>query len=398
MPSQGWEGQEWLLGEVLSWIGAEEFLNRVCNVSESWRRWCNTGVTVLELGNAFQRRPGRRAGLCAPMFLPLVPSSLCELNISGTWTAVPARELGVIRRGCNLRKLVLAGVRLYSFSYRELMLFENLEELDISHTDLDVQLPLLRFPCPAGSEPAPGPGPCPGEEGEGEPLLCPKASEVTSDMPRFAGTLRQLTAVSTRLWSRWDLSAFPSLRALEVSWAGRMLLEQLHRKSGSSLTDLSVCDVCLRNLVRATNFHQLADSVGSVSTFRLRRVDVVKEVPQFAYLRGVLARLKSLQVLELTGVSLDDAMLVATRECLPRSRPPGPTLKTGLSTPSPLPHLPRPHVSTEVVGVGVEVGARVDGPPPTHHAGLGEEVRGVPQSSGEEASSSRAWGSAKAAA
>ena len=32
-------------------------------------------------------------------------------------------------------------------------------------------------------------------------------------------------------------------------------------------------------------------AVGGVSTFRLRRVDVVKEVASFAYLRAILSRL-----------------------------------------------------------------------------------------------------------
>ena len=43
-------------------------------------------------------------------------------------------------------------------------------------------------------------------------------------------TLKTLTAVKTRLWNRWDLSTFPRLTALEVSFAGKTALEQLHRK------------------------------------------------------------------------------------------------------------------------------------------------------------------------
>lgn len=50
------------------------------------------------------------------------------------------------------------------------------------------------------------------------------------DAPRFASTLKRLTAVKTRLWNRWDLSTFPRLTALDVSFAGRTMLEQLHRK------------------------------------------------------------------------------------------------------------------------------------------------------------------------
>lgn len=57
-------------------------------------------------------------------------------------------------------------------------------------------------------------------------------------------------------------------------------------------------------------------AVAAAEIFRLRRVDVVKEVPHFAYLRAVLVRLNSLQVLELTDVALDDAMLQTLGECL----------------------------------------------------------------------------------
>ncbi|CAM9769109.1 unnamed protein product, partial [Choristocarpus tenellus] len=216
---------------------------------------------------------------------------------------------------------MLCGVRLYSFSYRELMLFEHLEDLDISHTELDVKLPPLLFPEPAGSAPGPritsqGLHPISGEDPRG--ITCP---DTTYDTPMFAPVLRRLTAVSTRLWNKWDMSLFPRLVALEISWAGSVLLEELHRRAenGPSLTELSICDVCLRNLVRATNFHKLAYAVGSLSVFRLRRVDVVKHVSQFAYLRAVLARLESLQVLELTGVSLDDDMLAVIKECLPKA-------------------------------------------------------------------------------
>ncbi|CAN0203517.1 unnamed protein product, partial [Laminaria digitata] len=127
-------------------------------------------------------------GLSIPLFLPLVPSSLQELNLSGAWTALHARELGTIRRGCRLRKLAITGVR-------------------------------------------------------------------------FALTLKSLTAVKTRLWNRWDLSTFPRLTALEVSFAGKTALEQLHRKAktGARLTELSVCDVALRNLVRPTELNELAE-------------------------------------------------------------------------------------------------------------------------------------------
>lgn len=53
-----------------------------------------------------------------------------------------------------------------------------------------------------------------------------------SDAPRFAPTLKKLTAVKTRLWNRWDLATFPRLTALEVSFAGKTMLKQLHRKVG----------------------------------------------------------------------------------------------------------------------------------------------------------------------
>ena len=81
---------------------------------------CNNDLTVLHIGNDFQRRSvetitgrpsTRTAGLSIPLFLPLVPSNLRELNLSGAWTSLPARELGTIRRGCRLKKLVVTGVR-----------------------------------------------------------------------------------------------------------------------------------------------------------------------------------------------------------------------------------------------------------------------------------------------
>lgn len=50
------------------------------------------------------------------------------------------------------------------------------------------------------------------------------------DLPRFASTLKRLTAVKSRLWNRWDLSQFGPLRTLEVSFAKRTTLEQLARK------------------------------------------------------------------------------------------------------------------------------------------------------------------------
>lgn len=52
------------------------------------------------------------------------------------------------------------------------------------------------------------------------------------DSPRFAATLKRLVAVKTRLWNRWDLSTFAALTSLEVSFAGRAMLKQLHRKVG----------------------------------------------------------------------------------------------------------------------------------------------------------------------
>ncbi|CAN0310233.1 unnamed protein product [Hapterophycus canaliculatus] len=61
---------------------------------------------------------------------------------------------------------------------------------------------------------------------------------------------------------------------------------------GSRLTELSVCDVALRNLVRPTELTELAEAIGGAATFRLRRVDVVKEVPNLAYLRAILGRLR----------------------------------------------------------------------------------------------------------
>lgn len=56
----------------------------------------------------------------------------------------------------------------------------------------------------------------------------------TRDSPRFALTLRKLTAVKTTLWKRWDLSNFGPLRSLEVSFAGRRTVEQLARKVKAS--------------------------------------------------------------------------------------------------------------------------------------------------------------------
>lgn len=73
---------------------------------------CNNDLTVLHIGNDFQRECTRTAGLLSiPLFLPLVPSNLTELNLSGGWSSLPARELGIIRRGCRLKKLVATGVR-----------------------------------------------------------------------------------------------------------------------------------------------------------------------------------------------------------------------------------------------------------------------------------------------
>lgn len=67
-----------------------------------------------------------------------------------------------------------------------------------------------------------------GGGGDGEWGEAPNALES----PRFALTLRKLTAVKTRLWKRWDLSRFGCLRALEVSRAGRTTVQQLARKVG----------------------------------------------------------------------------------------------------------------------------------------------------------------------
>ncbi len=60
----------------------------------------------------------RSAGLSVPLFLPLVPSNLRELNLSGAWTSLPARELGVVRRGCRLKKLVITAVRCVALRHR----------------------------------------------------------------------------------------------------------------------------------------------------------------------------------------------------------------------------------------------------------------------------------------
>ncbi|CAM9561248.1 unnamed protein product [Scytosiphon promiscuus] len=377
-----WVGQvEWLHGEVASWLGAEETLRRSCNVCRAWREWCNTDLRVLHIGNDFQRlRCGgggdvvrgtatitRTAGLSIPLFLPLVPARLTELHLSGAWTSLHARELGTIRRGCRLKKLVVTGVRLFSFSYRELLLFEHLEELDISNSQMDIPLPPLRFEEPADGKPGRliGPTPSGGAFSSRPPLPPPlpppptrapiiparggalrggvstssaSASFASSlgagrghgfanargggggrgsgccgvfDAPRFAASLKRLVAVRTRLWNRWDLSTFASLTSIDVSFAGRTMLKQLNRKAeiGSRLAELSVCDVALRNLVRPTELTELAQAIGGASTFRLQRVDVVKEVPNLAYLRAILGRLRNLQVLELTDVGLDDGML-----------------------------------------------------------------------------------------
>ncbi|CAM9501131.1 unnamed protein product, partial [Sphacelaria rigidula] len=121
-----------------------------------------------------------------------------------------------------------------------------------------------------------------------------------------------------RLWNKWDLSEFEPLRVLEVSFAKPTSMLQLARKAeiGHGLTELSVCDLALRILVRATELQELQQAVAGTETFRLRRVDVVKEVPHFVYLRAVLVRLNSLRVLELTDVALDDGMLETLGECL----------------------------------------------------------------------------------
>ncbi|CAM9238556.1 unnamed protein product [Ectocarpus sp. 13 AM-2016] len=367
-----WVGQEWLHGEITPWLGAEETLRRTCSVCRAWRHWCNNYLTALHIGNDHQRLHGsscsaRTAGLSIPLFLPLVPFALRELRMSGGWTSLGGVELGTIRKGCRLKKLVVTGMRLCSFSYRELLLFEHLEELDISDSQMDIPLPRLRF-----SEPASGK---PGLDGipQAEPAalshprrpsiisararsgrVVEQASDVSApfapstaarigrdrrrsrvsslgegggpafDSPRFAATLKRLVAVKTRLWNRWDLSTFAALTSLEVSFAGRAMLKQLHRKAemGSRLTELCVCDLALRNLVRPTELTELAEAVGGASTFRLRRVDVVKEVPNFAYLRAIFGRLQNLQVLELTDVALDDSMLAVLGEAFSSARLP----------------------------------------------------------------------------
>lgn len=60
------------------------------------------------------------------------------------------------------------------------------------------------------------------------------------DLPRFASTLKRLTAVKCRLWTKWDLSRFEPLRALEVSFANRTTLEQLARKVGGRKENVKV--------------------------------------------------------------------------------------------------------------------------------------------------------------
>ncbi|CBN76196.1 conserved unknown protein [Ectocarpus siliculosus] len=256
-----WVGQEWLHGEIAPWLGAEETLRRTCSVCRAWRHWCNNYLTVLHIGNDHQRLHGsscsaRTAGLSIPLFLPLVPFALRELSMSGGWTSLGGVELGTIRRGCRLKKLVVTGMR-------------------------------------------------------------------------FAATLKRLVAVKTRLWNRWDLSTFAALTSLEVSFAGRAMLKQLPRKAemGSRLAELCVCDLALRNLVRPTELTELAEAVGGASTFRLRRVDVVKEVPNFAYLRAIFGRLQNLQVLELTDVALDDSMLAVLGEAFSSARLPPAAVK-----------------------------------------------------------------------
>lgn len=69
------------------------------------------------------------------------------------------------------------------------------------------------------------------------PLDVEAASDIISwrkrdgfDRPRFARGLRKLIAPKTRLWARWNLCEFPLLTVVEVSHAGRGLLQQLSRK------------------------------------------------------------------------------------------------------------------------------------------------------------------------
>lgn len=153
------------------------------------------------------------------------------------------------------------------------------KELDISDSQMDVPLPRIRFAEPAGVTPSlsassptkppplpPAPAPASasaptrhrsiiaarGERGVGGRRGSRAASSPAVgggdgdgggidaggaggdggafDSPRFAASLRRLVAVKTRLWNRWDLSTFPVLASLEVSYAGRTMLKQLHRK------------------------------------------------------------------------------------------------------------------------------------------------------------------------
>lgn len=131
-----------------------------------------------------------------------------------------------------------------------------LPELDISDTHMDIKIPCLRFGEPAGeyrvtpaenqrtslySKPMRPRGllrPTPPRVfAATRPLDVEVASDMISwsegggfDRPRFARGLRKLVARKTRLWARWNLYEFPLLTALEVSHAGRGLLQQLRRE------------------------------------------------------------------------------------------------------------------------------------------------------------------------
>ena len=127
-----------------------------------------------------------------------------------------------------------------------------LPELNISDSFLDVPLPRLRYAEPAGNpHPATKTPSSSSQPAAARSLPTPRSARAPPcgrvatplseaedgvagafDSPKFAGSLKRLTARKTRIWARWDLSAFPVLTALEVSYAGRTLLQQLHRKVG----------------------------------------------------------------------------------------------------------------------------------------------------------------------
>lgn len=108
-----------------------------------------------------------------------------------------------------------------------------LQELNISGSLVEFPFPPLLFAEPEGEEISARHSRPPellaavsenwrwGEEGGG-----------IFECPKFARSLKKLSANKTSLWMRWDLSTFPLLKVLEVSYASRALLPLLRRKVG----------------------------------------------------------------------------------------------------------------------------------------------------------------------